>query len=106
MSERGSRLECSVLTFGLRGRLLCTVLLLGVPVWFLLYAGLFGLMGAMVWTGWVLPRALRDVWRPAALPSSDLTRLREGAAREAAQRQVPTGSHPVFNRDSRFPTRW
>ena len=106
MSERGSRLECSVLTFGLRGRLLCTVVLFGLPVWLLLYAGLFGLMGAMVWTGWVLPRALRDVWRPADLPSSDRTRLRDGAARDAARRQGPAGSHPVFNQDSRFPTRW
>ena len=93
-----------MLTFGLGGRLVCTALLLAVPVGFVLYAGPFGLMGALVWTGWLLPRALRDTWRRAALPSTELTRLQAAAARELPQRVA--GPHPVFDPERRFPTRW
>lgn len=95
-----------MLTFGLAGRLACTFLLLAVPVGFVLYAGPLGLAAALIWTGWLLPRALRDTWRRAALPSTELTRLRENTARELAEPPRVAGSHPVFDPERRFPTRW
>jgi hypothetical protein len=98
--------QSSVTTFGLFGRLVCTVFLLGVLAWFLLYGGLFGLAGAIIWIGWILPRALRDVWRRAALPSTELTQLRDSTARELAESQTPQRSHPVFDKDNGHPPRW
>ena len=95
-----------MLTFGLGGRLVCTALLLAVPVWFVAYAGPLGLMGALIWTGWLLPRALRDTWRRAALPTTELTRLQAATARELAEPPRVAGSHPVFDPERRFPTRW
>ena len=52
-------------TFGPVGRVVATAALLGVLAWFVLFAGVFGLVGAVVWVGWVLPRGLRDIWRGA-----------------------------------------
>ena len=106
MSESGSRLQSSVLTFGPVGRIVCTICLLGVLAWFLLYGGLFGFAGAIIWIGWILPRALRDIWRRAALPSTDLTRLRDRTARELAEPPRPERSHPVFEKDTGPPPRW
>jgi hypothetical protein len=82
MSERGSRGQSSVVTFGPVGRVVATVVLLAVLAWFVMFAGMFGLAGAVIWIGWVMRPALRDIWRRAELPSTDLTRLRETTARE------------------------
>ena len=83
MSERGTRFQRSVLTFGPAGRVVATVLVLMPLAWFALYAGIFGLIGFPMWLLFVVPTALRDVWRPAALPATDLTRLRDAARLEA-----------------------
>lgn len=91
--ERGSRWQTSVTTFGPVGRVVVTALLLAVLAWFLLYAGVFGLVGAVVWVGWVLPRALRDVWRRAELPATGLTRLRDETRREQPQEKA---THLLF----------
>jgi hypothetical protein len=104
MSERGTRLERSVVTFGPLGRMVATGVVLA-PLWFFYSgAGVLGLAGIVVWIGWVLPIALRDVWRPALLPSTDLTRLRDAARREAEhqrrQEERPTAPRPAP------PTRW
>jgi hypothetical protein len=104
VSNSGTRWQSSVLTFGPVGRLVCTVLLLLVLVWFVVYAGPFGLVGVVVWAGWVLPRALRDTWRRAPLPDTDLSRLREIAAREALEPEQR--AHPVFDPDHQPPGRW
>lgn len=80
--EQGNRRQSSVVTFGPVGRVLTTAVLVAVLAWFVLFAGAFGLVGAVVWAGWVLPRALRDTWRRAPLPSTDLTRLRDQTRRE------------------------
>ena len=68
-------------TFGPVGRVVATAVLLAVLAWFLVDGGVFGVVGAVVWAGWVLPRGLRDVWRKAELPETDLTRLREESRR-------------------------
>ncbi|HUR15273.1 MAG TPA: hypothetical protein VM097_12360 [Mycobacteriales bacterium] len=106
MSEPGSRLQASVLTFGPVGRVITTLVLLAVPAWFLLYGGLFGLVGVVTWVGWVLPRALRDTWRRAALPSTELTRLRDEAARQAQDERRARADHPAFDQDQPPPSRW
>ena len=106
MSERGNRRQSSVLTFGPIGRLVCTALLFAVLAWFVVYAGMFGLVGAVLWIGLVMPRALRDIWRPAALPETDLTRLRERTARELTHRDRPQESHSAFDPDVERPKRW
>ena len=106
MSERGGRLQSSVLTFGPVGRVVCTLVVLGIPVWSALAGGLFGLVGAAVWLCAVAPRALRDTWRPAALPATDLTRLRDEAARQRAAEQEPVRNHLLFDPDGEPPTRW
>lgn len=104
MSVRGNRFQSSVLTFGPVGRLVATVAVLAVLYWFVMVAGMFGLVGAVVWIGWVMPKALRDIWRPAALPATDLTRLRDAAIREHAP--GPSEAHPLFDADQPPPPRW
>lgn len=106
MSERGSRFQSSVLTFGPVGRVVVTGVLLAVPAWFLLYAGVYGLVGCAIWVTTVLPWALRDTWRPAALPPTDLTRLRDETAREAENQRRQRPDHPVFDPEQPPPTRW
>jgi hypothetical protein len=106
MSEPGSRFQASVLTFGPVGRVLATLVLFAVLAWFLLYGGLFGIVGALVWGGRVIPLALRDVWRRAALPATDLTRLRDEAAREAEDLRRVREDHPVFDPERPPPPRW
>src|SRR3954454_1119186 len=106
MSERGNRLQSSVLTFGPVGRVVCTLVIVGVLAWFVLYGGLFGMAAAVIWCGWVLPRALRDTWRRAALPATDLTRLRDETARQLADEQRPLRSHALFDPDASPPKRW
>jgi hypothetical protein len=90
--ERGNRRQRSVTTFGPVGRLLATGAVLLVLAWFLLFGGFFGVAGAVIWVGWVMPRALRDVWRRAELPSTDLTRLRD----EARGGPPPGETHLLF----------
>ena len=87
--ERGTRFQRSVVTFGPTGRVVATGLML-LPLWWLVfYAGVFGLAASFMWLIVVLPRALRDIWRPAVLPSTELTRLRDAAVRAAeAQRDA------------------
>ena len=106
MSERGTRLESSDLTFGPVGRALATGVLFAVLAWFVVFAGIFGLAGAFVWIGWVMRPALRDIWRPAALPATDLTRLRDATARDLEQQRRPEVPHPVFDEERKAPKRW
>lgn len=86
MVERGTRFERSVLTFGVGGRLAVSGMVL-LPLLLMLSLGLVGVIGAGMWGFFVLPPALRDVWRPAALPATDLTRLRDQARRERENRE-------------------
>ena len=103
MSPQGSRWSASAVTFGPLGRVLCTVGLLGVPLWLAVFGGVSGLVGAVVWCGWLAPRALRDTWRRAPLPATDLTRLEEQSRRAAAP---PPGPHPAFDDRAQPLSRW
>lgn len=95
-----------MVTFGPIGRLVATAVVGSVLLWFLLYAGLWGWPGLLIWGGYYMPRALRDIWRPAALPPTDLTRLRDETARQAAAEARPLGQHLALNPDQAPPTRW
>ena len=106
MVERGTRWQRSVLTFGLGGRLAWTAGLVLVLLWLVFVAGIFGWAAAVIWLGWIMPRALRDLWRPAALPSTDLTRLRDATRRDAASRSRERLDHPTFSEDHPTPRRW
>jgi hypothetical protein len=106
MSERGTRLQVSVVTFGPVGRVVATAVVLAVLAWFVMFDGIFGVVGAVIWIGWVMRPALRDIWRRAELPATDLTRLRDTTTRELEQQQRPSGSHPAFDQESDHPKRW
>ena len=106
MAERGTRWQSSVLTFGPVGRIVASTLITLVLAWFLYYGGLWGIPGVVIWGGYFMPRALRDIWRPAALPSTDLTRLRDEAAPEAELKNRPEQTHIAFDPDQPPPTRW
>jgi hypothetical protein len=58
-----SRWKSGSMTFGPVGRVVLTILVfLPYPLFILNLP--FGLVGVVVWTG-LMPRALRDIWRPA-----------------------------------------
>jgi hypothetical protein len=60
-----SRWAKSDVTFGPVGRVVCTLLLVAVGVWFLAVS-VFGLVGGALWWLIVTPWALRDLWRPVS----------------------------------------
>ena len=94
-----------MVTFGPVGRVVATVLVV-LPLWWLVFgAGVFGIVGAALWVVGVLPRALADIWRPALLPSTDLTRLRD-AAHRAAELQRDAELRPDGVRRPDPPRRW
>ncbi len=63
--QRWSRTRSSAVTFGLRGRLIATVLMVLPLWWFYKTAMVGGLAGLLIWTFVILPWALRDIWRRA-----------------------------------------
>ena len=85
VAERGTRWQRSVLTFGPAGRLVATALVL-LPALWAGGLGLPGLIAAAMWLLFVVPVALRDVWRRAELPPTELTALRDRAHLEAETR--------------------
>ncbi len=89
MSDPWSRWRTSVVTFGPMGRVLCTLVIIGVPVCLFRFGGLFGLAGVVIWCGWVLPGALMDTWQRAVLPSTDLARLRDITSAQLANSAGP-----------------
>ncbi len=105
VSTLGNRWEQSVVTFGPFGRVVATLALLFPPVWLLWLAGPLGIFGAVIWCGGVLRPGLRDVWRRAPLPETDLTRLEAQAAREAREAEREPRTHRAFDGDPP-PTRW
>lgn len=54
-----SRTREGVMSFGLRGRLVCTAIVLGVFWWLLMTAAPF----ALIWFVIALPLFLRDIWK-------------------------------------------
>jgi hypothetical protein len=104
MAEQGSRWGASVRTFGPVGRLACTALLLLVLWWF--QRTPFGWLGAIMWLFFVMPWALRDIWRPAQLPPTDLTRLRDAEALRIAWESREPESNPALDPNGTPPRRW
>jgi len=105
MVERGTRFERSVLTFGPLGRVVATVVVLLPLAWFALYANMWGMVGVPLYLIWVVPRALRDVWRPAALPATELTRLRD-EMQVAADVAARYADRPVADPENPGQPRW
>lgn len=106
MRERGTRFERSDLTFGPVGRAVVTAIVLLPTVWFG-SLGLPGFLAAAMWLVFVVPPALRDVWRRAELPPTDLTRLRDQARLEAETRsrfESRDGDEPITGNPGR--RRW
>jgi hypothetical protein len=61
VTQPTSRWARSEVTFGPIGRIVCTALLIA-PILFALFYSVFFLIAAVIWL-FVLPVALRDVWR-------------------------------------------
>ena len=90
----GSRWVRSDVTFGPVGRLVATGLALAPVWWFVVYGGVFGIVGLIVWVPFLLPWVLRDIWR----------RVPDG-------RELPHLSWPDHDADGgieerRGPSRW
>lgn len=101
-------MQASTLTFGPFGRVVCTLLLVFPPIFFVVYGGLFGIVGAALWCARILPGGLRDTWRRAALASTELTRLRDETARQLAEQRRHRATHVALDQDQdgTLPTRW
>ena len=106
MSRQGSRWQRSVLTFGPIGRLVATGFVVAVLWWFLFPAGIFGLAGAIIWIVFIAPMLLRQIWRPAVLPSTDESRLQERVVRELNADRKPRPDHLAIHPDDKPPARW
>ena len=83
-----------------------TLLLGAVLWWFVFVAGLWGWPGIVIWGGYLMPKALRDLWRPAALPSTDLTQLRDATIRQRLARNDAATTNPALDPEVRPPSRW
>ena len=64
MNVHSSRWIKSETTMGPFGRVTTSLLLL-VPLWLFLYAGVMGFVGMAMWVFIVMPAALRSIWRRA-----------------------------------------
>ena len=93
------RFRSTEVTFGLRGRVVVSLVLL-LPLVMFLQAGLLGLAGLVVWLGVVLPWALRDLWREVPHPG------RARVEREHLMAPRPETDDDVAITDRPAPTRW
>jgi hypothetical protein len=57
-----SRWQGSEVAFGPVGRIVATLLVL-IPILFAIFVNVFFLIAAAIWAFFVLPRAMRDIWR-------------------------------------------
>ena len=107
MSARGrrSRWASSEVTFGPVGRIVATLIVVGVVWWLNQMLGIFFLAFGGAYMTQFLPEALRDIWRPVRMPPTeqDVIRARAEAMRLEEQPPTPPES-PIAERD--VPTRW
>lgn len=100
---RRSRWVSSAVTFGPVGRIVVSLLMLVPLWWFIVYAGVFGIVGVPIWLVKVLPWALRDIWRPVRLPANDADVIRAHhqllEQAESAPRHMSISEHTA-------PPRW
>ncbi|HEX4655318.1 MAG TPA: hypothetical protein VH274_06220 [Mycobacteriales bacterium] len=66
VSYQHSRWRSSVTSFGPIGRIVMTVLMF-VPMWFFWETQGFAWPGLVIWGVFILPWALRDIWRRARI---------------------------------------
>ena len=59
---RYSRWRKSSTTMGPVGRILATVLFF-LPIAIFFFGGFYGIVGIAIWVIWILPRALRSIWK-------------------------------------------
>jgi hypothetical protein len=104
MLVRGSRWSKSDLTFGPVGRVVATVLLLVPLWWFLNGAGIFGLVGVVTYGLFLVPWALRDIWRPVRRTATADEELQARLARELARDRAAEASGDITDRET--PPRW
>jgi hypothetical protein len=92
-----SRWRSSEVTFGPRGRVVATLLVL-VPVAYAVFVNVMFLVAAAIWGLFLLPWALRDIWRK--VPDRDA----------AAEPAIPPVPGPIAERESILdrpaPRRW
>lgn len=65
-----SRWAKSQVTFGPAGRLVATAATFLPILWFLYYAGPFGVMSAAIWMVCAVPWALHDIWQAVKRPAT------------------------------------
>ncbi|MGN6523228.1 MAG: hypothetical protein ACTHMZ_08540 [Actinomycetes bacterium] len=97
------------MTFGPVGRVGWSVALFIPLWWFLWYAGLFGIVGAVIWGFIVVPWGLRDLWRsvprtPGRRRPTAVEELEERYRREQAVEQRLREAAPI--EDRKPPRRW
>ena len=93
------RFRSTEITFGPVGRVVMTGALL-LPVLFFLSGGMLGVVGLVIWVGFVLPRGLRDVWREVPRPGQ----VREDRAHLMAPREDSPDDVGITDREP--PRRW
>lgn len=101
--QRRSRWARSEVTFGPVGRIVTTLLLLVPLWWFFSYAGIFGIVGVVIWLTKVLPWGLRDIWRPVKVPANDADMIR--ARHDLLQQSEAAPPHGSINEQA-TPSRW
>jgi len=102
---RKSRFAASEITFGPVGRIVATLVVVGVVWWLNTALGIFGIVFAAAYMREFLPAALKDIWRPVRRrpTEQDAIRARFEQMRLAEQPPTPPAS-PIAERD--VPTRW
>ena len=107
MQVRGSRWARSDLTFGPVGRVVATVGVL-IPVWWLLvWAGPFGFGCLVIYGFFLVPWALRDIWRPVRRRATEAEELQARLERELARDRAAAAAVPDDGiTDRPAPPRW
>ena len=72
-----SRWRGSATTFGPVGRVVASLLLL-LPLWFFWEEQLFAWQGIVIWGVFLMPWALRDIWRRTPIRGAERSRARSG----------------------------
>ena len=99
-----SRWAASEITFGPVGRIVATLLVVGVVLWLNRVLGVFFLvLVGVLWQ--VVPQALRDIWRPVRRSPTEQDVIRARAEEMRLDELPPTPpANPISERQA--PRRW
>lgn len=103
MQVDGSRWARSEVTFGPVGRVVATIVVLLPLVWLLTSAGLYGIVGVVIYGTTLVPWALRDIWRRTRRAATEDELLQ---ARLAAELARDRATEQAAAEDRTPPTRW